>query len=123
MVKGIDSVHSYGHLSPGYGDGLRLSPVKEPAKRETPKQVYEDPLATGAITSERINNILHALRAYSESAQRDLKFHVYEDTGQVVVQVIAKEDGRVIRQIPAEALLDLEARIEEMTGVLFSKGV
>jgi uncharacterized FlaG/YvyC family protein len=39
------------------------------------------------------------------------------DMGVVFVKAI------MIREIPAEALLDLEARMEEMTGVLFSKGV
>jgi uncharacterized FlaG/YvyC family protein len=36
---------------------------------------------------------------------------------------IKRFDISVIREIPPEALLDLEARIDEMTGVLFSKGV
>jgi uncharacterized FlaG/YvyC family protein len=40
-----------------------------------------------------------------------------------MVQAIAKEDGRVVREIPSEALLDLESRIDEKTGVLFSKDV
>ena len=123
MMKGIDSVHSSGYPNPGHGQGLRSLPVKEPPKKEPSRQVYEDPLANQAITRERIYNILQALKSYSESARRSLKFHVHEETNRIMVQIIAKEDGRVIREIPAEALLDLEARIEEMTGVLFSKGV
>jgi flagellar protein FlaG len=123
MVKGIDSVYSSGHPGAGFADGLRSLPRNEPAKREQPKQLYKDPIATKSITRERMHNILQALRSYSESAQRSLKFHIHEDTGQIVVQVIAKEGDRIIREIPPEALLDLEARIDEMTGVLFSQGV
>jgi len=123
MVKGIDSVYSSSHPGAGYVDGLRSLPRNEPAKGEHPKQVYEDPIATKPITPERIHNILQALRSYAESAQRGLKFLIDEGTGQIVVQVIAKEDDRVIREIPPEALLELESRIDEMTGVLFSQGV
>jgi flagellar protein FlaG len=123
MVKGIDSAYSSGRPDVGYADELRSLPRNEPSKREHPKQVYKDPIATNSITRERMQNIIQALRSYSESAQRDLKFHIHEDTGQIVVQVIAKEDDRVIREIPSEALLDLEARIDELTGVLFSQGV
>ena len=123
MVRGIDSVHFSGYPNLGHGQGLRSLPVKEPAMREPSQQAYEDRLATKAITREKAYNIVQALKSYSESAGRGLKFNVHEDTGQIMVQVIAKEDGRVIREIPTEELLELEARIEKMTGVLFSKGV
>ncbi len=122
-MKGIDSLYSSSHPDARYADVLRSLPGSEPAKREQPKQVYADPTATESITPERIHNILQALRSYAESAQRDLKFLIDEGTGQIVVQVIAKEDDKVIREIPSEALIELEARIEEMTGVLFSQSV
>ncbi len=123
MVKGFDSVSLSSHASAGYPGGLVSLPGNQLAKREHPKQICEDPTAANSVTREKIHNILQALHSYSEAARRDLKFHIDEDTGQVMVQVIAKEDGRVIREIPCEALLDLEARIDGMTGVLFSKDV
>jgi len=123
MVKGIDSVHSSSHPGVAYADSLRSPHKNEPAKGNHPKQAYEGPNAAKSITRERIYDILQALHSFAESARRGLKFHIHEDTGQIVVQVIDKEDDRVIREIPPEALLDLEARIDEMTGVLFSKGV
>jgi flagellar protein FlaG len=118
VVKGVNSVSSS-----GYTGALGSLPGNQTAKREHPKGLYEDPNAAKAFTRERLYNILQALHSYSEAAQRGLKFHIHEDTGQIFVQVIAKEDGRVIREIPSEELLDLETRIDEMTGVLFSKDV
>jgi flagellar protein FlaG len=102
MLKGLDSILSPICSRAGYAGGLSSPPGIQPAKREPPKQNCED---LGA------------------AAQKSLKFHLHEDTGQIFVQVIAKEDGRVIREIPSEELLDLETRIDEMTGVLFSKDV
>jgi uncharacterized FlaG/YvyC family protein len=123
MVKGVDAVSSSGHSGAGYAGGLGSFPGNQPAKREYPKQVYEDPTTSQSFTRERLYNILQALRSFSEAARSSLKFHVDEAPGQVVVEVIAEEDGRVVREIPSEALLDLETRIDEMTGVLFSKDV
>ena len=123
MVKGVDGVSSSGHPGAGYAGGLGSLPGNQPAKRAHPKQVYEDPTATKSITRERIYNILQALRSLAEAARSSLKFHTDEATGQVVVEVIAEEDGRVVREIPSEALLDLEASIDKMNGVLFSREV
>jgi flagellar protein FlaG len=123
MVKGVDAVSSSGHPGAGYAGGLGSLPGKQPAKKEYPKQVYEDPTTSQSFTRERLYNILQALRSLAEAARSSLKFHVDEATGQVVVEVIAEEDGRVVREIPSEALLDLESRIDETTGVLFSKDV
>jgi flagellar protein FlaG len=123
MVKGVDAVSLAGHRDAGYAGGPGSIPGNQTAKKEQPRELYEDPNATRSITRERIDNILQALHFYSEAAQRSLKFHIHEETGQIFVQVIAKEDGRLIREIPSEALLDLEAKIDDMTGVLFSKHV
>ena len=123
MVKGVDAVSSSANPGAGYADGLISIPGNQTAKKEHPGKLYEDPNASKSITRERIYNILQALHSYSEASRRDLKFHIHEETGQIFVQVIAKEDGRVIREIPSEALLNLEARIDEMTGVLFSNDV
>jgi uncharacterized FlaG/YvyC family protein len=123
MVKGVDGVSSSGHPGAGYAGGLGSLPGDQPPKREHPKQVYEDPTTSQSFTREKLSNILQALRSLAEAARSSLKFHIDGDTGQVMVQVIANEDGRVIREIPCEALLDLEARIDGMTGVLFSKDV
>jgi flagellar protein FlaG len=123
MVKGIDSVSFSVHPGAGYAGGLGSILAKQSAKEEHPNQIYENPNAIKPITRERIYNILQALLSYSEAAKRGLKFNIHGGTGRIFVQVIAKEDGKVIREIPSEALLDLEARIEEMTGVLFSKDV
>ena len=123
MLKGADVVSSSANPGAGYAGGLVSIPGNQTAKKEHPRKLYENPNASKSITRERIYNILQALHSYSEAAQRDLKFNIHEETGQIFVQVIAKEDGRVVREIPSEGLLNLEARIDEVTGVLFSNDV
>jgi uncharacterized FlaG/YvyC family protein len=123
MVKRVVGVSSSGHPGAGYAGGLGSLPGDQPPKREQSKQVYEDPTTSQSFTREKLDNIFQALRSFAEATRSSLKFHVNEATGQVVVEVIAEEDGRVIREIPLEAHLDLEAKIDRMTGVLFSKEV
>lgn len=73
--------------------------------------------------SDKIGRIAETMDSYVQSIQRDLKIQVDENTGKIIVKVISRESGKVIREIPSEQLLDLAARIEEMTGILFDEKV
>ena len=59
--------------------------------------------------------------SYVSSIQRELQIQVHNKTGNLMVKVISKEDGKTIREIPPEELLNLAARMEELSGVLFDQ--
>lgn len=71
----------------------------------------------------RLERIAEAMDGYMRSMQRNLKIQVHQATGNLMVKVISKEDGRTIREIPPEELLNLAAKMEEMMGVLFDENV
>lgn len=73
--------------------------------------------------NDKIGRIAETMDSYVQSMQRDLKIQVDEKTGKIFVKVTSQETGKVIREIPPEELLDLAARIEEMTGILFDEKV
>ena len=52
-----------------------------------------------------------------------LKFSKHNDTGRTMIKVLNKDNDEVIREIPAEDVLNLAAKIEEMIGILFDKEV
>lgn len=52
-----------------------------------------------------------------------LRFSKHNDTGRTMIKVMDKENDQIIREIPAEDVLDLAAKIEEMIGILFDKEV
>jgi flagellar protein FlaG len=60
--------------------------------------------------AERVNEALDALN-------RNLKVSVHKDTGQLIVRVTDPESGKLIRQIPAEQLLDAEVNIKKVVGL------
>ena len=61
--------------------------------------------------------------SYVRSMQRDIKIQVNNSTGDISVKVISEETGKVIREIPSEEMLELAARMEEMSGVFFDQKV
>ena len=72
---------------------------------------------------EKIERIAEAMDNYMKSVQTDLEIKVHKGTGDIMVKVLAKEDGRVIREIPPEELLNLAAKMESMTGALLNENI
>jgi len=82
----------------------------------------EEPVTDVRInTKEKLERIARAIGDYVESIQRDLHIKVDDQSEKVVIQVISKSSGKVIRQIPPEEMLKIASKIEEMMGVLFDK--
>jgi flagellar protein FlaG len=69
---------------------------------------------------QSIQGVADALERYFEAREIDLHIRVHEGTGRVMVQVLTKSEGKVIREIPPEELLNLAARIDELVGLLFN---
>ena len=65
-----------------------------------------------------IERVIQAMDRYVKSNQRDLEIQVHKGTGNIMVKVISKEDGKVIREVPSEELLNLAAKMEKMVGGL-----
>lgn len=75
------------------------------------------------ITRDDVEKSIEDMNKALSMLNRSLKFVVHEDTGKLMVQVIDKESGKVIKEIPPQILLDIEARIEKFLGILFDKKV
>lgn len=66
------------------------------AKAKTPKP-----------DAKEVEQAVKSIQDFVDSVQRNLKFSIDESTGDVVVKVIAKASGELIRQIPSEEALKL----------------
>lgn len=67
---------------------------------------------------DQLSRIAEELEHFVGGIQRGLSFHVDEDTGRDVVVVKDIASDEVIRQIPAEEVLELAARLSDLTGML-----
>lgn len=66
-----------------------------------------------------VSEAVERIRTHMQSLQRNLNFSVDDSTGQVVVQVLDGDSGKVVRQIPSEDILRLAERLDEMRSLLF----
>ena len=61
------------------------------------------------------------LQDHVQSVHRELRFKVDENTGQTVVRVVDQETGRLIRQVPNQNVLDLNAFLDSISGLLLQE--
>ena len=91
------------------------------------KQLQEVPVDKGQqIEKEvrtKVEHIAEAMDEYVKSNRRDLRIQVHKATGVIMVKVISQDDGKVIREIPPEEVLNLAAKMEKMMGVLYDGNV
>lgn len=68
---------------------------------------------------QKIEEAIASLNEQLERSQTNLGFQIDDQTDIVMISVTNKETGKLIRQIPAEALVQLSQNIESLKGVLF----
>ncbi len=66
-----------------------------------------------------VEEAVERIRTQVQTLQRNLNFSVDDSTGEVVVQVLDGDSGKVVRQIPSEDILRLAERLDEMRSLLF----
>ncbi|MBW1802429.1 MAG: flagellar protein FlaG [Deltaproteobacteria bacterium] len=71
----------------------------------------------------KVERIAEAMDKYMKSNQTDLSIKVHKATGNIMVKVISQDDGKIIREIPPEKLLNLAAKMEQMIGILYDGNV
>ncbi|GIP42149.1 flagellin [Paenibacillus sp. J45TS6] len=69
-----------------------------------------------------IRNIERALKTL-EGPQTILDINIHEKTHDIIVRVLNKETGELIREIPPEKMLDLVAKMMEIAGILVDKKI
>ena len=82
--------------------------VFEKTKAELEKTVNEQDTLTAI---EQANKLM-------ELFNRDLRFETHNDTGIVQISVVDRKDGKVIKQIPPDNILNMVAMIKDILGGL-----
>ena len=70
------------------------------------------------------NAVIRAIEQANKAAQgvnTSFEFSIHEETKQIMVKVLDKDTNEVIREIPPEKILDLVAKIWEMTGIIIDE--
>jgi flagellar protein FlaG len=91
-------------------------PATQPTAAEQAKS-DEATATTTAAKKQALNEALSALQSNNTS----LDFSIDQASGVLVVKVVDKATGDVVRQIPAEEVLVMRQQAEKTRGVLFNK--
>lgn len=90
-------------------------PALEPVSPTLPLPERRDRPAVEAA-AQRLNE-----KAGAQAAE--VQFRVDEDSGRLVVTVLDRRDGSVLRQIPSEEALELARRLDEAASALIDQRV
>jgi flagellar protein FlaG len=73
------------------------------------------------ISDEQLIKAIERAIKSIQGPTTSLDFSVHKQTKQIMVKVLDKETGEVIREIPPEKNLDLLAKLWEMAGILIDE--
>lgn len=92
------------------------------AERVARQQTVQSPDVVQEATHHAASLVRHStevMNRLSVFMGRKLSFEVHEGTGKMLVRVVDRETGKVIRTVPPEELLDMTERIRKLAGMLF----
>lgn len=112
----LNSMHSIGRSSAS-STGSSISDSKENQKIRTS--------TTGNVPLDQekiIADLQKAIRAI-QGPQKAFEISMHEQTHTIMIKVLDKESGDLIREVPPEKILDLAARMMEITGLIIDEKI
>ncbi|WP_261381410.1 flagellar protein FlaG [Paenibacillus cremeus] len=110
---------------------LHTNTTKSSTASETPvsenmtsiKEVKEAQLEGKSIpvSEEQVVKAIERAIKAMEGTSTTLEFSIHEKTKHIMVKVLNKENGEVIREIPNEKTLDFLAKLWETAGIIIDK--
>ena len=88
------------------------SPSEQQNNTETAQKVY-----LGMPGQETLMRATDSVNKHIEMTNRYLDMQVHDKTQRIIVKVVDKESGDVVREIPPEETLDFLANILEQAGI------
>ena len=85
--------------------------------KDTKQKLPEDSDKVIALVEETVENFENFIK----DVQVDLKYEVDDKTNEVIVKFFEKDTGKLIKQIPPEAILHLKQRINDLLGIIYDE--
>lgn len=93
---------------------VRPTEFSENAQRRDPVKVQD---------ADKVKDAVAEIEKFLKEAQRNLQFSTDEESGKIVVKVIASETGELIRQLPSEEALRIAHNLSDVNSILFDAKV
>jgi len=92
-------------------------------ENQASEQKSEDPGNSAKLTKKDVEEMVEALEDFANTVQTRLNFTIDDGTEDVVVKIMDKETDEIIKQFPAEEILELREKMQDLSGFLFSTNV
>lgn len=84
----------------------------------------QDPSKVQKIESaDEVRGAVAEIEKFLKETRRNLEFSTDEESGKIVVKVIASDSGELIRQIPSEEALRIAHSLSDVKSILFDAKV
>jgi len=115
MVTEVDSVQN-----------KKITPIdilNQKVNKPVPKEVLEDIVnqKVDRVDIQRIQEELNKIIANTDIFSRRVQLSYNEDINRVIVTVIDRDSGEVLREIPSKELQNLARHLQDAIGVLYDK--
>ncbi|SEO66464.1 flagellar protein FlaG [Paenibacillus sp. OK076] len=119
----MEPVKSTGTFAQGGLPQVSVSPTVETKDKATSEsmaalspsmRISSDRIEDQEKAIEELNKAIQAI----QGPQRFLEFSVHKDTHAIMIKVLNKETGELIREVPPEKILDVAAKMMEFVGLL-----
>ncbi len=87
-------------------------------RAELAKQAAQEKEAKQPMDRQELSKVVEEINQFVQSIQRELRFSIDEDSQSTVIKVFDSKTDEVIRQIPAEEILNVMNSLSDMSGVL-----
>jgi uncharacterized FlaG/YvyC family protein len=74
-------------------------------------------------SAEEIHKDLEMINEQLKSSNSSLQFSIDDKTNDVIVRIVDRDSGEVIRQIPPESIVKLRDSMKDMSGLFVEKKV
>ncbi len=117
----VDTIHN---VTAVQGLTAGRAPAAQPSRVSRPVQGTTAPTKASVSggTVGDISGVVSALNGLVQQVSATkITFDIDETTGESVILVLNKETGELIRQVPPKELLDLAAKMKQLSGLIFSQ--
>ncbi|AYG46020.1 flagellar protein FlaG [Pseudomonas sp. Leaf58] len=99
--------------------------AEKPVTRSTERVKLEEDKKdlNAAQDADKVKSAVSEIEKFMKASQRNLEFSTDEESGKIVVKVIATDSGELIRQLPSEEALRIARSLSDVNSVLFNAKV
>ena len=107
-----------------YNNGAQQMINNQPPAFSVPPQTKQADTKTKAefekhtVSEQDTTDAIGQANKLMELFSRDLRFEMHNEAGIITISIVDRNDGKVIKKIPPDSVLDMIAKVKDMIGSL-----